>query len=379
MADDNRTEKPTQRRLEKAQEKGQVLRTRELPAALALLTVIIMLGWHPQIMRDQWQGLLRRAVELSLSGNPVLLRQVIRSCAVLVGMWVIPPMLLAWAVCLGTTLAQGGLNLVVAPLQPKLSRLSPVANLGKLFSIGGLANLLKSLIPMAFIVYLVVGIVSREWSHILSGTGVNPRQSAVWLLSLLFEIAWKCGMVFLGWSVIDYFMQRFNFERGLRMSKQEQRDEHKETEGDPQIKARMRRQMRKMQRQNIIQSLRKATVVITNPTHFAVALEYRPESMEAPVVVAKGQNLIAKKIREEALWASIPIVENPPLAQALFRGVQVGQAIPVQLYEAVAEILAFVFRAQGQAETARAAAAKRQNQPPPAASSKVPKPYGPMA
>ncbi len=367
MADDNRTEKPTKRRIDKAEEKGQILRTRELPAALALLAVILMMGYHPQTMRDQWGALLRHAVEISLSDNPAALLQVMRSAAVLIGMWVLPPMLLGWTVCLGATLAQGGLNLVVAPLQPKLSRMNPVSNLGKLFSLGGLANLLKSLIPVAFIVYLVVGIIFREWSHILTGTGVSPRQSAVWLLGLLFEVAWKCGMVFLGWSAIDYFLQRFNFERGLRMSKQEQRDEYKETEGDPQIKARLRRQMRKMQQQRLVlQNMKKATVVITNPTHFAVALEYRPESMEAPVVVAKGQNLIAKKMREEALWASIPIVENPPLAQALFRAVEVGHAIPFQLYEAVAEILAFVFRAQGKAEAARAAAARKQNQPPPA-------------
>lgn len=362
MADDNRTEQATPRRREKAREKGQLLRTREFPAALATLAMIMVVAWHPLVWRDQWRGLLRYAVEASLSGNIESLTPVIRSTAVLVGLWVIPPMVLAWLVAVGTSVAQGGFNLAPAALQPKINKLNPVTNLGKLFSLAGLTNLLKSLIPAGVIVYMAVGIIAREWNHLLSATGASPRMSLAWLLGLIFEVAWKCSMVFLGWSLADYIMQRMNFERGMRMTKQEVRDEHKEVEGNPESKMRIRREMRRMQRKVLIQNVKKATVVITNPTHYAVALEYRPESMEAPMVVAKGRNLLAKKIREEALWASIPIIENPPLAQALYRAVEVGQAIPSKLYEAVAEILAFIFRAQGRA-AARGAVLRRQGQP----------------
>lgn len=363
MADDNRTEQATPRRREKAREKGQLLRTREFPAALATLALIMAIGWHPLVRRDQWRDLMRHAIETSLSGNLESLTPVLRSTAMLAGLWVIPPMLLAWLVAVGASMAQGGFNLAPLALQPKIGKLNPVTNLGRLFSLAGLTNLLKSLIPVGVIIYMVVGIIAREWNHLLRATGASPRTSLAWLLSLIFEVAWKCGTVFLGWSLVDYLLQKLSFERGMRMTKQEVRDEHKEVDGNPENKMRIRREMRRMQRRILIQNVKRATVVITNPTHYAVALEYRPESMEAPMVVAKGRNLLAKKIRQEALWASIPIVENPPLAQTLYRAVEVGQAIPFKLYEAVAEILAFIFRAQGRSAVARTAALRRQVQP----------------
>jgi flagellar biosynthetic protein FlhB len=162
----------------------------------------------------------------------------------------------------------------------------------------------------------------------------------------MFEIMWKGCLVFSIWSAADFLLERFNFERQLRMSKQEIKDENKEIEGNPTIRGRIRRLQRQMRKRRMLREATKATVVVTNPTHFAVALQYLPGEMEAPVVVAKGLNLLAQMIRQQAVWHGIPIVENPPLAQALYRAVEVGEMIPSKLYTAVAEILAFVYRMQ---------------------------------
>ena len=161
-------------------------------------------------------------------------------------------------------------------------------------------------------------------------------------------------MVFAVWFLFDYLLERLSFERQLRMSRQEIREEAKETEGQPLIRSRVRRLQRQMRKRHMLKDVSTASVVVTNPTEYAVALEYRPEEMAAPMVVAKGRNLLAQRIKREANWHGIPIIENPPLAQALYRTVDVGQAIPAKLYAAVAEILAFIYRLQGRTHIPRA-------------------------
>jgi flagellar biosynthetic protein FlhB len=167
---------------------------------------------------------------------------------------------------------------------------------------------------------------------------------AAWLLQHVFELCWKSCGVLLVWSGVDIFLQKRNFENSLKMTKQEVKDEHKEMEGSPETKRRIRRLQRQAYRARLMKVVPEATVVITNPTHFAVALRYDMDTMVAPVVVAKGQNDIAAEIRRIALWNGVPIIENRPLAQLLYRTVEEGAAIPAKLYAAVAEILAFVFK-----------------------------------
>ena len=161
----------------------------------------------------------------------------------------------------------------------------------------------------------------------------------------MFEVAWKGSLVLLVWAGADYFLERQRHENDMKMSKQEQKDEFKETEGHPAIKQRIRRLQRQSRRRRMLKDVERAAVVITNPTEYAIALEYRVD-MDAPVVVAKGRNLIAAQIKEIARWNGIPMVENVPLAHALYRAVEVGQSIPAQLYTVVAEILAAIWRAQ---------------------------------
>ena len=167
----------------------------------------------------------------------------------------------------------------------------------------------------------------------------------------LFEVAWKSALILLVWSAADYLFERWRHENELKMSRQDLRDEYKETEGNPTVKMRIRRLQRQARRRRMLKDVERAAVVVTNPTEFAIALEFNTE-MEAPVVVAKGRSLLAQQIRQIALWQGIPLVENPPLAHALYRVVEVGQAIPPKLYAVVAEILAAIWRAQARANPA---------------------------
>jgi flagellar biosynthesis protein FlhB len=173
-------------------------------------------------------------------------------------------------------------------------------------------------------------------------------------LARMFELAWKGSLVLLLWSAADYLLERQRHENELKMSRQDLRDEFKETEGNPAVKQRIRRLQRQARRRRMLKDVERAAVVITNPTEFAIALEFNMQ-MEAPVVVAKGRSLLAAQIREIALWHGIPLVENPPLAHALYRAVEIGQAIPPKLYAVVAEILAAIWRAQVKAAQPTAA------------------------
>jgi len=171
----------------------------------------------------------------------------------------------------------------------------------------------------------------------------------------VLEVGWKSGLILLAWSGIDYYLTWQKMESDLRMSRQDVRDDFKETEGSPETKARIRRIQRTLRRRQLLRATEAATVVVTNPTHFAVALRYELE-MEAPIVVSKGRDLLAQKIKEIARWRGIPVMENAPLAQALYKAVEVGQSIPAKLYTAVAEILVLVYQAQAQVRRQQAAA-----------------------
>ena len=346
MADENKTEQATPRRREKARERGQVARSRELPSALALLMVTMLVWWQAEVWRLQWREFLARTLALS-SGDWQEFGRLLQQTAMLAIRWAAPPLLLSWLVAVGGALGQGGLVFAPAALSLNPGKLNPASNLSRLFSLASLRGLLKSLLPAGYLLYLGITLISSEWGKILRSCFLTPRASSAWLFALAYGLAWKAGMVFAVWFLFDYLIERLNFERQLRMSRQEIREEAKETEGHPMVRSRVRRLQRQMRRRRMLKDVARASVVVTNPTEYAVALEYRPEEMAAPVVVAKGRSLLAQRIKREANWHGIPLIENPPLAQALYRSVEVGQAIPAKLYAAVAEILAFIYRLQG--------------------------------
>ncbi len=347
MADANKTEKASGRRRQKLREKGRVARTRELPGGLAVLAVLLVIGWEATTWREQWGALLANLLALAAGGRSDAVTPLMREAGVVLVSWTLPAMALGWLLSVAGHVLQGGFVVAPQALTPDFGKLNPANNLGKLFSFGAVNMALKSLVPIFFITYLCISIFSREWTHIIYAGHANALLTTGWGLDRAYEIAWKAGLVFLAWGAADYFLEKFNFERQIRMSREEVKEEAKETEGNPQTKGRIRRLQRQKHRRFRLRDVARAAVVVTNPTHYAVALEYRLQEMTAPVVIAKGRNLLARKIREEAMWHGIPIVENPPLAQTLYRAVEIGDAIPSKLYAAVAEILAFVFRAQG--------------------------------
>ncbi len=354
MAKSSKTEKPTPRRRQKAREKGQVARTRELPSVLACSAALAIFTWQASQAVQEWRGFLRSTLDISsrqaLAPETTLFLwsgwQVLR--------WTAPAMLGAWVVSAATSVMQGGLVFSHEALTPKLERMSPANKLRQMFSLTGLSGLLKSLLPFAAMLYLGVGVFRQHWSEIVMASALDLRAFTSLVFKLAFEVGWKSLLVLLVWAGVDYFLTWRKLEGDLRMSKQELRQEMKETEGDPTVKGRIRRLQRQVRRQQMLKATETATAVVTNPTHFAVALRYERD-MPAPIVVAKGRDLLAEQIKEVARWHGIPTLENPPLAQVLYRTVAVGQEIPAKLYIAVAEILALIHRAQAQARAASAA------------------------
>jgi flagellar biosynthetic protein FlhB len=348
MADSSKTEKATPQKRKKAREQGQVARTRELSNALAWSGALALVAWQVPDVARQWRGLLQSSLDLSVSeplapGGPILFWI---GCSVL--RWVVPVVTTAWVLSVSGGLAQGGLVFAPEALQLKPERMNPAGKLKQMFSLAGLSGILKSLLPFSVIVWIGISTVTKHWEAVVHTSELGVRAYASFLVSVMGELVWKSGLVLVAWAGIDYLLVWQKHESDLKMSRQDMKDEAKQSEGNPAIKGRIRRLQRSLRRRQMLRDTEKASVVITNPTHFAVALRYEVE-MEAPIVIAKGRDFLAQEIKEVARWHGIAVLENPPLAQALYRTVEVGKPIPAALYAAVAEILAFVFRAQTRA------------------------------
>jgi flagellar biosynthetic protein FlhB len=346
MADQSKTEKASPRRRQKAREEGQVARSRDLTAGLAAMTAVMFLASQMPAFAGEWRGMLRGELELAATHPDQLVPvwrnawPMFRGVALAAGM--------SWVVGTAGGLAQGGLVFAPKALAPNWKRLDPVSHVEQLFSLAALSRLLKSLLPTAVVVYFAVQVLVRDFRFFPALLHGSRGMLMAFTVGRMHEVAWKGSLVLLVWAGVDYFFERQRHESELKMSRQDQKDEFKEMEGHPAVKQRIRRLQRQSRRRRMLKDVERAAVVITNPTEFAIALEYRVE-MDAPVVVAKGRNLIAAQIKEIARWKGIPMVENVPLAHALYRAVEVGQAIPAQLYTVVAEILAAIWRAQTRA------------------------------
>jgi flagellar biosynthetic protein FlhB len=266
------------------------------------------------------------------------------------------------AAALGAGVMQtGGVNVHAGAIGFNLDRINPVSNIKNLFSMRAGARLAKSLIPAAALAVFAVQRIARQLS--VPPFSVERLET---LGSDIFGLLVAASWLLFAWSAIDYLVEWRSRESRLKMSKQDMREEMKQTEGNPQIKGRIRNLQRQMRRKRVKADVAKAAVVLTNPTHYAVALGFDFATMEAPKLLAKGRNLLAEEIKAEARWAGVPIIENPPLARSLYRSVEVGQAIPVDLYAAVAAILAYLYRQRVEAELrerrARETAARAQAQ-----------------
>ncbi len=345
MPQSNQTEQATPRRRQKAREKGQVARSRDLIGAASSVAATLVLFTQMSHFPMMWRAFMRDCLEGAVSGHlrmdalPPFLTHSGLFAATLAALG------LGWIVALSSAVAQGGLVFAPASLLPTLSRISPAARMQQLFSITALRSLLKSLLPAGAVVYVAVLCLRRDWFSLMVLSARNAHGLASFTADRVFEIAWKSALVLLLWSFLDFLFERHHLESELKMSRQELVDEYKESEGNPIIKSRIRRLQRQARRRKMLEDTKRASVVVTNPTSYAIALEYRPD-MPAPVVVAKGRNLLAAEIREIARWHDIPIVENKPLAHLLYRSVEVGGSVPPKLYTVVAEVLAAIYRAQ---------------------------------
>jgi flagellar biosynthesis protein FlhB len=344
---ENKTEKPTPRRRQKAREQGQVARSRDLSGVLALSGAFAVIAWQGYSGIEAWRSLLRQAFEFSGADSLSPSAPLFIWTSWTLAKCLAPVMATAWTMSLVGGLAQGGVVFAPEALIPKVERLSPGAKLKQMFSLTGLSGLLKSLLPFAAIGYVGFATIRDHWIAVVIASNTSLWTFGHFLLTVLFEVTWKSALVLLVWALVDYFLTWRKSESDLRMSREEMRQETKDSDGNPQVKMRIRRLQRQMRKQLMLRETEKATVVVTNPTHFAVAILYSMD-MGAPVVIAKGRNLLAQKMKQIARWKDIPVLENPPLAQALYKTVDVGQSIPAKLYTAVAEVLAFVYRAQAQ-------------------------------
>jgi flagellar biosynthesis protein FlhB len=347
----DRTEQASQHRREKARQDGDVLHSRELSAAAGTLAGVLALGMLGPRTMEAWRSAFVGFLALGTIAHwepstlaPTLIT-VRRLTIEVLGPPTIVMALVAMA-ALGAGVAQtGGVSVNTSALAMKLDRINPLTNVKNLFSLRAAARLAKSLIPAGILAVFAVQRIARQ----LDIPPFSMERLEILgqdIYGLLLAAAW----LLFAWSAIDYLVEWQSRESRLKMSKQDQRDEHKETEGNPQIRGRIRSLQRQMRRRRVKADVSKAAVVLTNPTHYAVALGFDFLTMEAPKVLAKGRNLLAEEIKAEARWAGVPIVENPPLAQSLYRTVEVGQSIPVDLYAAVAAILAYLYRQRVEAE-----------------------------
>jgi flagellar biosynthetic protein FlhB len=346
-----RTEQATQHRREQARKEGDILHSRELTAAASSLAGVMVLGAVGSRALIAWRGALAGFLDLGGAAHwepatqaPTLLALRRLALGILGPAALVMAAVAAAALAMGI-LQTGGVNFHVAAIGFKLDRVNPVSNLKNLFSLRAAARLAKSLIPATALGVFAVQRMARQLSMPpFSVTRLEMLGSDIY--GLLLAASW----LLFGWSAIDYLVEWQSRESRLKMSREDMREEMKQTEGSPQIKGRIRNLQRQARRRRVKADVAKAAVVLTNPTHYAVALGFDFATMEAPKVMAKGRNLLAEEIKDEARWAGVPIIENPPLARSLYRSVEVGQAIPIDLYSAVAAILAYLYRQRVEAE-----------------------------
>jgi flagellar biosynthetic protein FlhB len=340
-----RTEQATSHRREQARKDGDLLHSRELSSAAGSLAGTLTLGFLLRRSLETWKGGFQGFLALSSAARweQAQLGLTLLAIRGLICAFLAPfaAVLLASAVAaLGVGMLQtGGVSLAPAAVGLRLDRINPLANLKNLFSVRAAGRLGKSLIPAAFLTMFASAKLAHQFMlPPLSLSRITMLGDDAY--GLLLTSAW----ILFGWSAIDYLVEWRSRESRLKMSREDLRQEYKETEGSPQIRSRIRGLQRQMRRRKVKNDIGRAAVVLTNPTHFAVALAFDFVDMQAPKVLAKGRNLLAEEIKTEARWAGVPIVENPPLARSLYRSVEVGQAIPVDLYAAVAAILAYLYR-----------------------------------
>jgi flagellar biosynthetic protein FlhB len=354
MAEDlgDKTEAPTPRKRQEARQQGNVAKSRDIPAALLLLGVLVLLNWFGLGLMEAMRQVMERMLgaELSRADMGSLGSSIVASALAIAG--AMAPFLIGVVVIVMVgNILQVGLLFTPKRLKPRFSTLSPLKGLKKIFGKGQAFVLLAmNLIKLVLIVLVAYSALHGRLEQIVMAQELAFTQVFGLAAEIIWSIGIRIGLLLLVLSLLDYAYQKWKTERELKMTKQQVKDEMRRMDGDPQIKQRRRQVARQLAEQRARMDVPRADVVVTNPTHFAVALRYDPDSMHAPKVVAKGQDYMAMRIREIAVLHGIPILERAPLARALYRMVEVGQEIPEEFYAAIAEILAYVYELTGKAK-----------------------------
>jgi flagellar biosynthetic protein FlhB len=344
-----KTEKATPKRRKEARERGNVLRSADVATAAVLLGVFaglkILGGYTVEKAAEMMRYWVTRAP--AMGDEPItvgLAAQMLTSGVLAIAAVAAPIMAVGLVVALAANLLQVGFLFTPKALRPRFNRISPSEGFKRIFSVRSLAEMLKAVLKIGALGWVGWGEYRNSLALFPDFSSLSVLQASATMADMALNIAFKMGLVLLVLAGADYFYQWWRRERELRMTKQEIKDEYKLTEGDPQTKSRIRQKQRQLGMMRMMQAVPTANVVITNPTHYAVALRYRDGRDAAPVVVAKGRDFVAQKIKEEARKHGVELVENRPLAQALYIYCDVGDSIPKDMYKAVAEVLAYVYR-----------------------------------
>lgn len=346
-----KTEKATPRKRQEARRRGNVLQSNEITTAILLLSLFVTLKISGSYMSREVMSFSERIFsEFAAEGNRFTyeyLMQLFTATLLVLLKSTLPILLVALFAGLTVNFAQVGFLFTTENLKVKLERINPLSGLKRMFSLHSVVELIKALFKIIIVGYAAYSFVRGETETIMGMMGMDTTSFAAYLTNVCINLAIRICIVLLLLAILDYGYQWWTYEKNLRMTKQEVKEEYKQTEGNPQIKARIKQKQRQMSLRRMMQEVPKADVVITNPTHLAVALKYDGGKADAPVVLAKGQDYIALRIKEIARENKVEIVENKPLARSIYESTDIGEAIPPDLYQAVAEILAFVYRLKG--------------------------------
>ncbi|GER65639.1 flagellar biosynthetic protein FlhB [Weizmannia acidilactici] len=341
-----KTEKATPKKRQEARKKGQAAKSQDVITAISLLAVFLFLSFGASSIGGPMMELLHYSFTKYMLQDVTeqSIRKIFTEIVKQMAAMLLPIMGVAMLAGAIGSLAQTGILFTGEGLRPNLNKINPVAGLKRIFSIRALVELLKSILKMTVIGIVVFAVL---WMNISEVSGLSFKSAGAALQSvghLTLSIGIIASIALFALAILDYLYQRFDFEKNIRMSKQEIKEEFKTTEGDPLIKSKIRQRQREMAMRRMMQEVPNADVVITNPTHFAVCLQYDETKSDAPVVIAKGADFLAQKIKSIAKEHDIVMMENRPLARALYAEVEVGDAIPEQFFKAVAEILAYVYK-----------------------------------
>ena len=337
-----KTEEATPKKLEDARKKGQVAKSQDIVAAFILLAFFLTLkffaGWMGDSFMDVYYAQYNTIADVVQDGFTINRAALtLRGCLIKVLIIGFPVYLSSYVLAIVISLWQVKWKITAEPLKPKLNKINPIAGFKKIFSMEKIFEFLKSLVKLLILGSVVILNLKKRWGYIVQFYDYTLPQAIAVIGNVIIEIGLEISIWFLIFAFADVFYQKKKFAK-------EMKDEYKNTEGDPQIKGKIRQKMREVSRQRMMQAIPEADVVITNPTHLAVAIKYDKEKGSAPVVVAKGADYVAAKIKEIARENDVEIVENKPLARMIYFNVELGDEIPQEMYQMVAEVLAYVYR-----------------------------------